>query len=254
MLPAHHTGITDSRSNGHYFALDAPVANYNPQAPTVGVRVANCRPKCLVASTTLAFATALPPAALLGHVIPNFPHTLIGLGSFADQDCTIVLTQTAVTKSHPDGHPILLGWRDKTGPRLWHFPLTTKAANPQEATGATDSWPPIPTPSLLPAPPPSVTGLPPLSPVVIPPTMSAATHTHPSQGILATNTSRVACLVYYLYGAAQAVALAARAAGTPFDPCSLDLPSIGALVGFNHACLWALCQTNVAQCHQCQKL
>jgi hypothetical protein len=43
--------------------------------------------------------------------------------------------------------------------------------------------------------------------------------------------------VYYLYGAAQAVALAARAAGTPFDPRSLDLPSIGALVGFYHACL-----------------
>jgi hypothetical protein len=44
-------------------------------------------------------------------------------------------------------------------------------------------------------------------------------------------------LVNYLYGAAQTVALVARAAGTPFDPCSLDLPSIGALVGFYHACL-----------------
>jgi hypothetical protein len=39
------------------------------------------------------------------------------------------------------------------------------------------------------------------------------------------------------YGTTQAVALAARAAGTPFDPRSLDLPSIGALVGFYHACL-----------------
>jgi hypothetical protein len=34
-----------------------------------------------------------------------------------------------------------------------------------------------------------------------------------------------------------AVALAAHAAGTTFDPCSLDLPSIRALVGFYHACL-----------------
>jgi hypothetical protein len=31
--------------------------------------------------------------------------------------------------------------------------------------------------------------------------------------------------------------LAAPAAGTPFDPCSFNLPSIGALVGFYHACL-----------------
>jgi hypothetical protein len=47
----------------------------------------------------------------------------------------------------------------------------------------------------------------------------------------------VACSIYYVYGAAQAVALASRATGTPFDPQSLDLPSIGALVGFYHACL-----------------
>jgi hypothetical protein len=62
-------------------------------------------------------------------------------------------------------------------------------------------------------------------------------HPHPSQGILATSTAGAACSVYYLYGATQAVALAARAAGTPFDPRSLDLPSIGTLVGFYHACL-----------------
>jgi hypothetical protein len=43
--------------------------------------------------------------------------------------------------------------------------------------------------------------------------------------------------VYYIYGAAQAVAIASRAAGTLFDPRSLDLPSMGSLVGFFHACL-----------------
>jgi hypothetical protein len=64
----------------------------NPQALTVGVRMANGRPERLVASTTLASATALPPAALSGHVMPNFPHTLIGLGLFADQDYMIVFT------------------------------------------------------------------------------------------------------------------------------------------------------------------
>jgi hypothetical protein len=85
-LPAHHTGIANSGSNGHYFAPDAPVANYNPQAPTIGVRVANYCPKCLVASATVSSATALPPVASLGHVMPNFLHTLIGLGLFANQD------------------------------------------------------------------------------------------------------------------------------------------------------------------------
>jgi hypothetical protein len=145
-LPAHHTGIAGSGSNGHCFVPDAPVANYNPKALTVGVCAAIGHPERLVASATPASATALPPSALSGHVMPNFPHTLIGLGLFANQDCTIVFTQTTVTVYHPDGHPILSGWRDETGLHLWHFPLTTKAANPQDATGATALWPPIPTP------------------------------------------------------------------------------------------------------------
>jgi hypothetical protein len=73
--------------------------------------------------------------------------------------------------------------------------------------------------------------------MVIPPTMSAARYPHPSQGILATDMSGVAYLVYYLYGAAQAVALATHTTGTLFEPRSLDLPSIDTLVGFYHACL-----------------
>jgi hypothetical protein len=50
------------------------------------------------------------------------------LRPFADLNCKIVFTKTAVTVYHPDGHPILAGWREETGPRLWHFPLTAEAA------------------------------------------------------------------------------------------------------------------------------
>ena len=127
ILPSH-TGITDSGATDFYFAPDAPITNYNPQAPTVGVRVANGRSERSVASATLALAPSLPQAAMSGHVMPSFPHTLIGLGPFADQGCNIVFTKTAVTVYHPDGHPILSGWQDETGPHLWHFPLTAEAA------------------------------------------------------------------------------------------------------------------------------
>ncbi len=90
-LLAHHTGITTSSSSGFYFAANAPVANYNPQAPTVGVRMANGCPKRSLACATLSLATSLPPAALLGHVMPYFSHNLIGLGPFANQDYTLFL-------------------------------------------------------------------------------------------------------------------------------------------------------------------
>jgi hypothetical protein len=231
--PAHHTGIANSGASGFYFAPDTLVTNYNPKAPTVGVRVANGRPKRSVASATLALASSLPPAAMLGHVMPSFPHILIGLGPFANQGCNIVFTKTSVTVYHPDGHPILSGWRDETGLRLWHFPLTAEASNPQDASTATVPQPPSPAPPLL-SPPASIVMPWPLPAPVINP---LPVHPHPSQSILATSTSGAACLVYYLNGAAQAVALAAHAAGTLFDPRSLDLPSIAALAGFDHACL-----------------
>jgi hypothetical protein len=127
ILPSH-TGIADSGATDFYFAPNAPVTNYNPQAPTVGVRVAKGRPERSVASATLASVPSLPQASMTGHVMPAFPHTLIGLGPFADLGCKIVFTKTSVTVYHPDGHPILSGWRDKTGPRLWQFPLTAEAA------------------------------------------------------------------------------------------------------------------------------
>ena len=104
-IPPSHTGIADSGASSFYFAPDAPVANYNALAPTVGVRVANGRPEHSVASATLASASSLPQAALSGHVMPSFPHTLIGLGPFVDHGCTVVFTATNVTVYHPNGHP-----------------------------------------------------------------------------------------------------------------------------------------------------
>jgi len=44
--------------------------------------------------------------------------------------------KTSVTVFHPDGHPLLSGWRDETGPRLWHFPLTAEAAQTALANAA----------------------------------------------------------------------------------------------------------------------
>jgi hypothetical protein len=127
ILPSH-TGITDSGATDFYFAPDAPVTNYNPQAPTVGVRVANGRPERSVASATLSSVPSLPQAAMTGHVMPAFPHTLIGLGPLLISIAKLCSPKTAVTVYHPDGHPLLSGWRDETGPRLWHFPLTADAA------------------------------------------------------------------------------------------------------------------------------
>jgi hypothetical protein len=211
-LPATHTGIADSGANGFYFAPGAPVTNHDQTAPTVGVRVANGHPERSVAQATLASVPSLPPSAMQGHIMPSFTHTLIGLGPFADLGCKILFTKTAVTVYHPDGHPILARWRDLEGHRLWYFPLQP-------------TQPAAPTEPLLP-----IQRLP-----YLPPTSPARVQ-HPKIR-QATNHLGAACSVTYLHGPVQASALAARASRIPFNPRSLDLPSIGALVGFYHACL-----------------
>ncbi len=69
------------------------------------------------------------------------------------------------------------------------------------------------------------------------PALPAAPQLHPSQGLEAINGANQACSVSYRYGRDQYLAFAAQSTKTTLDPCSLDLPSVGALVGFYHACL-----------------
>jgi hypothetical protein len=60
---------------------------------------------------------------------------------------------------------------------------------------------------------------------------------HPSQGIQATSTAREDISVVFLYKATHSMAMTAQSSSTPYNPQTLDLPSISALVSFYHACL-----------------
>jgi hypothetical protein len=129
------------------------------------------------------------------HVMPSFPHTLIGLGPFANQGCKIVFDKTLVTVYHPDDHPILNGLRDINGPQLWQFefPLTVP--------------PPLPAQS-----PPSALLAGGLSAAM------AAGLPHPSQDFRATSTVGEDIQVKFLRGATQSMAMAAHASSTPYNP------------------------------------
>ena len=208
-LPSSDTGIADSGASSFYFAPGAHVANLNSRAPPIGVEVANGLPVCSIASATLASVPSLPATTMQGHVMPSFPHTLVGLGPFADQGCQIIFTNKDVSVHNPQGVCILKGWREETGARLWRFPLK--------------------------APPACV--VPPMAPPTPPLPPVATLSIHPSRGLDAFDNANQACSVMYLHGCEQYLALAAQFTKPTFDPRSLDLPSVGALVGFYHACL-----------------
>jgi hypothetical protein len=160
---------------------------------------------------------------MVGHVMPTFPHSLIGLGPFANQDCTIVFNKTTVTVYNASGRTILSRWHEQTGARLWHFPI-----------GAPATAPVVPTPRPTPLPRPSPTLVPSPAPAV---PEALAAHRHPSQGIVASDKVGNNVAITYLYECTQQVALAARATNTTFDLRRLNLPSISSLVCFYHACL-----------------
>ena len=58
-----------------------------------------------------------------GHVRPNFPHTLIGVGKFCDADCNVIFGKYTVPIFYPNNDTILAGWCERTDARLWNFAL-----------------------------------------------------------------------------------------------------------------------------------
>ncbi len=165
------TGIANSSASGFYFAPGAHVANINIWAPAIGVEVVNGLPVCSIASATLASVPSLSAAAMQGHVMPLFSHTLVGLGPFADQGCQIVFTKDDVIVIDLDGQCILQGWRKKNGAQLWHFPLKA---------------PPACIPSRE------------VRPTTLPAELTGS-HLHPSKGLDAFDEANQACSVTYRY-------------------------------------------------------
>ena len=79
------SGIADSRLSGFYFNPDAPAIKYDATAPSISieVRVDNGTPVQSIASAELASVPNLPASSQVGHVMPGFPHSLIGLAGIS---------------------------------------------------------------------------------------------------------------------------------------------------------------------------
>jgi hypothetical protein len=73
--------------------------------------------------------------------MPSFKHTLLGIGKICDADCKVVFTKEAVVVYNAQQQPILSGWRETTGPKLWRIALNTDKENlpsiPETATRST---------------------------------------------------------------------------------------------------------------------
>ena len=129
------TAIADTGATGHYFMPTAPVADINHTAPSTTVRTATGQHTSSSATAHLTLP-CLPTAARLGHVMPGFTNNLISIGKLCDADCSAYFNKTAVTIFNCDGLPILHGYRETTGARLWRFNITATTPQAVAATAA----------------------------------------------------------------------------------------------------------------------
>ena len=67
--------------------------------------------------------------------MPGFQEKLVVVGPICDTNCTVTFTKHAVNIYSPNGTPIITGWRETTGPRLWRMSIIT---NPLEITPLPD--------------------------------------------------------------------------------------------------------------------
>ena len=92
-------------------------------APKVTVGTATGQTQVSIGTGELNLPKLPANFPVTGHIMPGFRHTLIGVGPLCDADCTVTFTSTAVVVRDPQGNPVLTGWREKSGPRLWRIAL-----------------------------------------------------------------------------------------------------------------------------------
>ena len=66
--------------------------------------------------------------------MPGFQENLIGIGPICDADYSVTLTKDTVSIYNPKGHRVLMGWREKEGPRLWRMYLLPEDTSTPDTT------------------------------------------------------------------------------------------------------------------------
>ena len=123
------TGIIDPGATDIYFSVDATIVNIDRSAPKVIVGTATGQSQNSTGTGELNLPKLPSGLPVTGHIMPGFRHTLIGIGPICYADCTVTFTRVAVIVRDARGIPVLTGWREQSGPRLWRIALQTGESN-----------------------------------------------------------------------------------------------------------------------------
>ena len=94
------------------------MVNIDRAAPKVAVVTAIGQTQQSTGTGDLVLPYLPPGFPFKGHLIPGFPHTLIGVGPLWDKDCAVTFMREAVIVRDKQVTAVLTGWREAIGPRL----------------------------------------------------------------------------------------------------------------------------------------
>ena len=141
MIANTPTAVVDSGASNIYFAKDAAICNFDSSAPKVNVGTATGQVQRSTGTAELNLPSLPANFPTKGHVMPSFKHTLLGIGKICDADCKVVFTNEEVVVYNAQQQPILSGWRETTGAKLWRIALSPDKENlppiPETATRST---------------------------------------------------------------------------------------------------------------------
>ena len=99
------------------------MVNIDRDAPKVTVRTATGQTQRSTGTGKLNLPKLPANFPVTGHIMLGFKHTLIGVGSLCDADCTVTFTSTDVVDRDLHGNLVLTGWQEQSGPRLCRIDL-----------------------------------------------------------------------------------------------------------------------------------
>jgi len=113
----------DSGVSDIFLMTGAPLVDVDKTVPKVSVCTAAGQPESSSATCKLARPDLPDDVPTSGYVMPGFHHNLLGIGKFCDAECKVLFTKTTVTIFNKDAVPVLTGWREADGAKLWRMSL-----------------------------------------------------------------------------------------------------------------------------------
>ena len=105
------------------------MVNIDRSAPKVTVGTATGKTQSSAGTGELNIPKLPYDFPVTGHIMPGFKNTLMGVGPLCDADCTVTFTREAVIVRDKQRSPVLTGWREQSGPRLWRIALQPGKSN-----------------------------------------------------------------------------------------------------------------------------